>query len=562
MEKCCLNCHEQFKVLDIDLEFFRTISPCYQEKTYLIPPPSLCPTCRLTRRMSWRNERNLYARKCSKTNKPLISALSPDKLFPVYENSEWWKTEIDNSELGREISLSRSLFQQLSELQLVVPRRHTFNTTEDRQENSLYTNCAGDLKDCFLVFASIRDEKCLYATYLNDSYGCMDCYFVFRANNCYECMDIENCNSLYFSQNCKECFDSYFLFDCRGSSDCIACSGLRQKRYHILNRELSKAEFEKEKARLAVEGLPALREYEARFQKLLLSTPRKNLHGDKNENCAGDFIWNSKDCFECYDTSNADECRYCTWFVDGKRSLDIYAWGEMEFCYEISGGGDKMYQCAFSAMSFGCSNSYYLDHCAYCNDCFACIGLKHKRYCILNKQYTKEAYEALVPKVIETMTQFGEWGEFLDPSFSPYGYNESVAQEYYPLTKEQAIKRGFTWSNFIAPTPTVGELVQANTLPPASAEIRDEILNVGIVCEVSGKPFRVGKEELKFYREHRLPLPRRHPDERHRARVAQRNPRKLHHRCCEKCGEQVLTTYHPQRPEVVFCEACYLETRY
>jgi hypothetical protein len=32
------------------------------------------------------------------------------------------------------------------------------------------------------------------------------------------------------------------------------------------------------------------------------------------------------------------------------------------------------------------------------------------------------------------MIETGEWGEFFHPSLSPFGYNETVAQEYYPVT--------------------------------------------------------------------------------------------------------------------------------
>ena len=35
--------------------------------------------------------------------------------------------------------------------------------------------------------------------------------------------------------------------------------------------------------------------------------------------------------------------------------------------------------------------------------CFGCVGFKHKQYCILNKQYTKEEYEKLVQKIIKQM---------------------------------------------------------------------------------------------------------------------------------------------------------------
>jgi hypothetical protein len=33
----------------------------------------------------------------------------------------------------------------------------------------------------------------------------------------------------------------------------------------------------------------------------------------------------------------------------------------------------------------------------------------------------------------------GEWGEFFPSSLSPFGYNETVAQEYYPLTRDDIL---------------------------------------------------------------------------------------------------------------------------
>jgi hypothetical protein len=69
--------------------------------------------------------------------------------------------------------------------------------------------------------------------------------------------------------------------------------------------------------------------------------------------------------------------------------------------------------------------------------------LRNKEYCILNKQYTKEEYEQLVPQIIDHMTKTGERGEFFPASISPFCYNETVVMEYYPLTKDEALAKGF-----------------------------------------------------------------------------------------------------------------------
>ena len=41
----------------------------------------------------------------------------------------------------------------------------------------------------------------------------------------------------------------------------------------------------------------------------------------------------------------------------------------------------------------------------------------------------------------------GEWGEFFSPSLSPFGYNETIAHEYFPMTKNQASERGYKWQD-------------------------------------------------------------------------------------------------------------------
>lgn len=52
---------------------------------------------------------------------------------------------------------------------------------------------------------------------------------------------------------------------------------------------------------------------------------------------------------------------------------------------------------------------YYSTFCYHSSYLFLCSGLRNASYCILNRQYTKEEYELLVPKIIEKMIQDKEW---------------------------------------------------------------------------------------------------------------------------------------------------------
>ena len=136
-----------------------------------------------------------------------------------------------------------------------------------------------------------------------------------------------------------------------------------------------------------------------------------------------------------------------------------------------------------------------------------------------------------------------------------------MARIYFPLTKEKATKAGFNWADYEKQEQDV-KTIKAADLPEKTADVKEDILNCAIECEITGKPFRVIAPELDFYRENNIPLPRRHPDRRYLDRLAMRTPRKLYDRACAKCGAAIKTGYSQERPEIVYCEACYLKEVY
>ncbi|MFA4831735.1 MAG: hypothetical protein WC618_06270, partial [Patescibacteria group bacterium] len=260
-----------------------------------------------------------------------------------------------------------------------------------------------------------------------------------------------------------------------------------------------------------------------------------------------------------------------------------------------------------------------------CKNVFGCAGLVRQEYCILNKKYTKEAYEALVPKIIEHMKKTRlpdgrtEWGEFFPMTFSPFAYNQSRVNEYFPLTQAEvegkglsqnelnkgwvaddeqiacapgapdkdvaSLRRGeargrkprdavecahhcsgdfvtnpkgWRWSSYTPPAPMVAKSITANELPQTIAETGDDILNTAIACESTGRLFGVVKGELNFYRKNGLPLPRKHPDQRYLDRIAQRVPRALWQRACPRCQKQIWTSLAPESGANMVCRECYL----
>jgi hypothetical protein len=178
----------------------------------------------------------------------------------------------------------------------------------------------------------------------------------------------------------------------------------------------------------------------------------------------------------------------------------------------------------------------------------------------LNKQYTKEEYEELVPKIIEHMKKSGEWGQFFPVGISPFAYNETVAIEYYPLSKEEVLAKGWRWQE--ESESGDAQKVSDYKIPDNISDVSDEILGKGLKCEVTGRPYKIIQQELEFYRKMNLPIPRRCPDQRHIDRIALRDPRKLWERKCTNCGKMMSSVYAPERSEKVYCEECYLKAVY
>jgi hypothetical protein len=184
------------------------------------------------------------------------------------------------------------------------------------------------------------------------------------------------------------------------------------------------------------------------------------------------------------------------------------------------------------------------------------------KYCIFNKQYSKEEYEKIVPTIIEHMISTGEWGEFFPIELSPFGYNETVAPEYFPLTKDQITTKNWKWCDQEDVIPNVSKSIPSKNLPDSINDIPEDILNWAVVCGETGRPFKIIKQELEFYRKMELPVPHFHPEERQRKRMVHRGDRKFWTRNCDKCQKEITSTWSPERPEMVYCEQCYLETMY
>lgn len=553
----CLHCREDFPIYKKDREFLDAMTPLFNGKKFPFPNPSECQKCRRQKRLAWRNESKLYRRTCDLTRVSMLSFYDETVKHPVYEWRAWFGDWWNPLDYGRDFDFSRPFFEQFLELKNKVPH---FSRSILRPENSEFSNNASDIKNCYLCFNGGNAEDCYYCTMFYNIKDSSDCYNLNGSSECYECVDSFNCQKVFYSQNCKDSYGSSFLKNCIGCKNCFLCKNLLNGEFQILNIQYSKEEYDVKKreylAKYTIDQLEAI------FLEFSQKLPEKYMHWVQNQNVLGEYINNSKDVFYGFEVVESENIRYSTNIKAGSKNImdvDIFGW-TLENCYEGCVIGQDSSRIFFS---FDCWD--HIDNIFYCStcttntkNCFGCVWLKGQEYCIFNKQYTKEEYEQQVVKIIEHMQKTGEWGQFFPRYMSSYGYNQTVCQEYYPLTKEEAFKQGFHWSDVIIPFPKVEKIIPASKLPNNIADIPDDILNWAIECEVTKRPFKIIKQELEFYRKHTLPIPHKHPEQRHLERLKKRNTgHKLYHLHCQKCGTAFESGFNPEEKMIVYCESCY-----
>ncbi len=554
--KICKHCDSKFNITDRDLKFYEKISPSFAWIKYLIPSPTFCPDCRQQRRLSFLNQFKLYKNICLKCEKSIVSRISPASWLKNYCNECWSKDDWDQLEYWIDIDFTKSIFSQMDYLIRNTPFQNLIWSSSNIKNNSIYTNHTSEIHDSYFVFEANRINKSMYSFWIKNTNFAVDCSFVWNSEYLYECIDCYNMFNSFYSKKSYWCKFSYFLDNCYNCSHCIGCSNLNNKSYHLFNKPITKVQYEELIKDLS--DFSFLRNFKEKVREFSKYSIVKANNLVWTEKCTGDNIINSKNCVNSYDILECQDCKYCTNVNYSADLFDVSSyWEESNRMFESVSVWRFSNNILFSSIVWKWENLVYCIDVKKSKNCFMCVNLEEKQYCILNKQYTKSDYEELVPKIIEHMKKLWEWWEFFHAAISPFWYNETLASEYYPLSKIEAKNNWFSWSTYESPFPQVEKIIPSSKLPENIKDIPDDILNRAIECEITKKPFKITKEELVFYRKHNIPIPRRHPDQRHLDRMAQRNPRKLYTRKCHKCDKEIKTTYSPDRKELVYCEECY-----
>lgn len=572
----CQNCKNDFEITRDDFNFYEKIG---------VPAPTFCIECRAKLRLIWRNHRALHRNKCLLCSKEFITVYKENSPFPVYCNECFYSDKWDPLDYAMDIDWSRPFFEQLYELWKKTPK--FAHVIVGNVKNSDYANVVINSSDSYLAYSITESEHIMYSESIDNGKSMVDCY-----------MSIEGCDSCYFSQGrsnyackyvsqCGNCINCDFCFDCVNCQDCFMSYNLRNKKYVFRNVQLSKDEY---KEALEKENLKSRKKLDKLFIEWKNMIENKATHQYARivscENTTGNYIKNAKNAKNCFNVYNAENISNGMRAFNCKDSHDMYGFAEGELIYNCLACSFGSFKNTCSYITMGSSDVYYAFLCKDSANLFGCCSVQKKKYCILNKQYSKEEYEDLLPRIKKHMNDMPyvdkkgrvyKFADFMPFEFSPNGYNESLSFDFFPMTEDEVNEADYGWhkaedKNY---TPTI----TLDDLPDTIEETNEDILKQVISCGhfIDGKAvcnhqctsaFKIHPDELLFYKKHNIPIPNICPNCRHYERLPIFiTPSRLYHRSCMcemsghehegKCTTEFETPYAPDRSETIYCEPCY-----
>lgn len=544
----CNKCKETFTLEPDDFAFYEKMK---------VPAPKVCPDCRFKMRAIFRNETTLYSgQKCGLCNKSILSTYNPKLNYTVYCYDCFYSEKWNPLDYFIEYDENKSILSQFKELLQKVPKLNLFiSLGTGANINSEYINMAGGCKNCYLVFNTTPAEDLLYSRGVRNGKDSSDIYFGINFEKSYESVNVNNSSAVLYGQNVNSSLNCCFILNCRNLSNCFGCVNLNSKSYYFLNQPMTPDEY-KTKVSEIMGSYEKIQNFKKEFESFILKFPMRESNNIKTVDSSGDYLFECKNVKNSLEINSGENCKYSFSSIGIKDSIGTIGYGrQSEKLLEVVATG-------FSSNVVGtmgadnCLNILYGFYLRNCKNCVASDSIHHVEYGILNKRYEKAEYEKIREKIINELTELGIYGLMIPSELSPYSYNETIAQDNFPLTKEEALAQGFRWEDDIQKTEGK-ETLKSEEIPDNIKDVTPLITKEILACVECHRNYKITEQELLFYKKMNIPIPRICFYCRHKNRIKQRGPYKFWERNCDKCKKEITTNYAPDRPEIVYCERCY-----
>jgi hypothetical protein len=550
-ERTCALTGEKWNLDDREISWY---------KKFNVPSHPWSPLTRMKQLVGFFEMYQFWYHQHPETKKQFVSFVHPVTKIPTLPDTEWF----DHDYLGTTIEHdpAKPFFDQFHKLQLKVPL--PANRYMVKPEGSIAMGSFGDINSYFMMACQSRDSF-----YCTDGMGLeraaevsagskiIDSYHVLQSHRIHGC---------HFIHGCYDCMESAFLFDCRDCQNCFGATNKRHGKYLWFNEQLSKEEWEKRRAEVDYSCRTSLKKYQDQFKDLMESEAiwPENFN-EKCENVLGEYMINATDCkyvFAGVD-GNFSDLHQVT-YLAGDVNSSAYCGGlyDASECY-MNNIAKSCAKTKFSWNVANCQNVEYSSFLYECENCFGCLGLRHKKFCIFNKQYSEEEYWAKLDEIKCAMLDRGEYGQFF-PASSFYSYCPDNGLIIY-LAQNEAGKYGAPEFDPEA-EGAIGDIDQtalrkSSEVPDCISDIKDEEwANVPLLDESMGRRFSYLKPELDFYRKNKVPAPTEHFIKRVFDLFLEQNSALFEEKKCASCQTDAVVAKNATYPnKKVYCRKCYLD---
>ena len=588
----CIYCGKNFIITDLEEGLLQK---------HRFKNPEHCPTCNFKLLNSYLNDKHLYNRVDSKNWKKIISIFSEDFNWKVIDAKEYKKFILDDRWFLFWKDISDDIFSDFINLNKSFPKPARF--IYPWLENADYSSHVGRSKNLYLSYCVFTDCEDIYYS-LRVIWNCKNIYNsynIVESSNIYNSKNVWKSYNIDFSDTIINSSNILYCSDISNSQECIFSCNQHNSKYKIFNKQYSKTEYLEVKKDI-------INKLKSKYSEKII---KKYLDFKKTELV--------KECL----SMNRNEKVIWDTIYDSKNSFNIHIWNSIENSINVMTAWDKandiiiniinsvelgencenvIWSCSFWVNVFNIffsfsivENSkfiYYCDDIESCEEMMFCVWLKNKKYCILNKQYSKEQYFEKKEKIINKLVSEKKWWDSLWLEFSRFPYNDTLSYDYFKINKiinfdksETIINKNSTWiitvleDKFISKAildlgwekkiditfrtknkeiniPENSDTILAKDLPNID-EVNSNILKKVIICEESWRPFRIIEQELEFLKKKWFPLPKIHHELRIEKLVDSRPFWQLFMQNCDKCWENTPSIFK-QKPEYkTYCKKCY-----
>ena len=534
---------------DKDIEMFRRFN---------VPPLTVHPETYLKQMLALHTGFSWWWNKDVATGKPIITNVHPHTEFKVMNDDAWYQEDFTKDHL--EIDLQKPFFEQLYALATTVPISAQKNF--EKPHNSIARHSFGD-EDSYFVEGSIS-KRMLFGA---GSFHVEDSAEIAYSQNIMQSYNVShssNLNTCIVARECRDCISSSFIFDCRDCEFCFMSSNKRHRKFLFYDEQLTETEWKERMSRIDLSDFDTFHTFESDFFKLMDKEAiwPENFN-EQCENVNGEYL------NKCVNAERA-------WFSDGAKNIRWAIWDNFTTDDAAMGcdpGSTHCYGNPASVNSSNCRFCYFATRsqdCEYCfevydcEQCFGCVGLRRKKFCILNKQYTEEEYYEKLDELKSAMLDRGEYGEIFPQRFALTPFQHSAFQSVFEGTPE--IKEQIGVSDFDASLNGAygdwqgREMHEINEMPKKIDEVGDEWIGKPVIDHSINRPFAINGSELAFYRKMRLPLRRGHFVPRIEEMLFSLSMFEQIRVPCGKCGIEVTASKNVAYPErKIYCRACYLQ---